>query len=285
MLEGKKSALKPIDENLVDKIWTNKPTPLKNPVFMHDIQYSGKSSEEKIEKVCEILKSRKCFFGVISALDQIAWLLNLRGSDIDFNPLFTSYLVIVLKEGAKAEVTLYSDTDKFKDQAVRDYLKKVGITLKPYKEVMTDLAKIEGKNAGIELDSVNAKILQVVKSKNNTVVDLQDTIPCLKLKKNKTELDGYRNCHIRDGAGLVKFLAWLDHQLNVLNRTDITEYTAAEKMLEFRKPLDKFMGLSFDTISSIGPNGSVIHYKPEKEGCLIVNNKEIYLLDSGCQYL
>jgi len=194
-------------------------------------------------------------------------------------------MTILLKEKEKAEVILYSDLDKFKSADVMNYLKKIGVQLKAYHEIMSDLLNINGKSVGLELDSMNAKIVHVVKSKGNTVIDLGEHLPILKLKKNPVELDGFRKCHIRDGAGLVKFLAWLEHKLNVEKKTDINEYAAAEKVREFRKEQEKFVDLSFETISSIGANGSVIHYSPEKDKSQIINNKEVYLLDSGVQYL
>lgn len=284
LLEQNKSTLKPIDENLIDKLWEKKPAVSKEAVFVYDIEYSGEASEDRLKKIVEILKERKCTCGVIAALDQIAWMLNLRGFDIDFNPYFMSYLVVLL-DGDKAEFRLYADEEKFKDKKVQEHIQKIGVKLLPYGKVMEDLVVLDKRTVGIELNSVNFKILSLVRSKDNKVVDLQDIIPKLKQKKNAVELEGFRKCHVRDGVGLVKHLAWLEHQLNVLNRTDIDEYMASENVHEFRKAQDKFMGLSFKTIASTGPNASVVHYKPAKETALKVSNKEIYLVDSGAHYL
>eukprot|EP00826_Nyctotherus_ovalis_P010861 TRINITY_DN1283_c0_g2_i10.p1 TRINITY_DN1283_c0_g2~~TRINITY_DN1283_c0_g2_i10.p1 ORF type:complete len:406 (+),score=137.95 TRINITY_DN1283_c0_g2_i10:827-2044(+) len=211
-------------------------------------------------------------------------MLNLRGFDIDFNPYFMSYLVVLL-EGERVEFRLYADEEKFKDKKVQDHIQKVGVKLFPYEKIMEDLAALDKQTAGIELNSVNFKILSLVRSKDNKVVDLLDVIPKLKQKKNAVELEGFRKCHVRDGVGLIKHIAWLEHQLNALNRTDIDEYMASENVHEFRKAQDKFMGLSFKTIASTGPNASVVHYKPTKETALKVTNKEIYLVDSGAHYL
>jgi len=273
-----------VDEDLVDKLWKDKPPVSKTPVIVHDVKYSGEPTAKKLNAIHKIVENKGCDSVLISALDQIAWILNLRGFDINFNPYFMSYLIITLDNG-KPTVTLYSDIDKFKDEKVQNYLKDNNVTLVPYGSIAEGAAKLKGRIVAVQLASVNAKISSILKDYASKIVDLGEEIPLLKLKKNETQLNGFRACHIRDGAGLVKYLAWLEHQLNVLNRTDLDEYMAAEKMFECRKEQDLFMGLSFNTISSIGPNGSIIHYKPKKGDSAIVNNKEIYLLDSGVQYL
>ncbi len=280
-----RSVLVPLDENLVDTVWRAegaKAGQSKAPVFIHDIKYSGESAELRIERVKTLLLEKKCDATVISSLDQIAWILNLRGSDIPFNPLFKAYLTMEFVKNT-TNVVLYADPDKFADSTVQNHLRRLKISLLPYSAVASELKKWTNKHVGVELESVNAKILQSIKT--NSVADLQDSLPRLKSVKNTVELNGYRKCHIRDGAGLVGYLSWLDYQLNVEHRTDITEYMGAEKAREFRSRQPLFMGLSFDSISSIGKNGSVIHYSPEKEGSLPINNREVYLLDSGCQYL
>jgi len=280
----KEIGVKFVDEDLVDKLWKDKPPASKAPVIVHDVKYSGESTAEKLNTIHKIVEKKRCDSVLISALDQIAWILNLRGSDIKFNPYFMSYLIITL-DGGKHTVTLYSDIDKFKDEKVQNYLKDNNVKLVPYESIAEGAAKLRGRAVAVQLASVNAMIGSILQDNVSDMIDLGETIPLLKVKKNETQLNGFRACHIRDGAGLVKYLAWLEHQLNVLNRTDLDEYMGAEKMLECRKDQDMFMGLSFNTISSIGPNGSIIHYKAEKDSSAIINNKEIYLLDSGVQYL
>ena len=279
----KEMTVKFLDEDLVDKLWKDKPPASKAPVIVHDVKYSGESTVEKLNTIREIIENKRCDSALIYALDQIAWILNLRGSDIKFNPYFMSYLIITLDEG-KPTVTLYSDIDKFKNEKVQNYLKDNNVKLVPYESIAEDAAKLEGRRVAVELALVNAKISSILKNKASEMVDLGEEIALLKVKKNETQLKGFRACHIRDGAGLVKCLAWLEHQLNVLNRTDLDEYMASEKILEYRKEQDMFMGLSFHTVSSIGANGS-IYYRPKKGNSAILNKKEIYLLDSGAHYL
>eukprot|EP00826_Nyctotherus_ovalis_P010870 TRINITY_DN1283_c0_g3_i2.p1 TRINITY_DN1283_c0_g3~~TRINITY_DN1283_c0_g3_i2.p1 ORF type:complete len:285 (-),score=101.97 TRINITY_DN1283_c0_g3_i2:716-1570(-) len=273
-----------IEEDLVDALWQNKPAPSKNPVMIHEVKYSGKSTEEKLKMIREIMDKQKTNAIVISALDEIAWILNLRGSDIDFNPYFISYLLITLDKDSP-QVTLYSDPDKFKDEKIQKYLADIKVKLLPYESIKEGIEKLNGMKVAIECDSTNAKIFSLVEAATKNIVKLGDELSLLKQQKNETELKGYRECHIRDGVGLVKYLAWLEHQLNVLNRTDLSEYEGAEQVLRFRQAQHLCMGLSFATISSIGPNASVVHYEPEKDKCAIINNKEVYLLDSGAHYL
>lgn len=283
LVEPKGFTVKYVND-LVDKVWKDKIALGKNPVFIHDVKYSGESTKDRIDKICHLIRSHNSNTGIIAALDQIAWIMNLRGSDINFNPYFISYMIILLA-GDKVDITLYSDLEKFKDPKVQQHLTEVNVKLCPYENAMDDISKLNERKIALEMSLVNEKILSLVRGKNNKIADMGNSINLLKQIKNPVELEGFRQCHIRDGVGLVMYLAWLEHQLNVLNRTDIDEYAAAEKVLEFRKMQDMFMGLSFETISAIGPNGSIVHYEPEKGKCAIVNNKEIYLLDSGSHFL
>lgn len=281
-LRKRGARLKLIDTNLVDEVCGMKKEESKSQVYIHDIKYCGKASSDKLKEVHDVLRRHGCSVCVVAALDQIAWLLNLRGGDIPFNPVFKSYLVISADE-SKIRSTLYSDVDKFRSKKIKDYLKELKVQLKCYEDFTGDLRAIKNATIGSELSTLNANALYQMKD-NNTIVDLKQEVASLKTRKNQTELSGYRNCHIKDAVGLIKYLAWLRYQLNDLHRTDITEYMGAEKMLEFRRTQDKFMGLSFATISAIGPNASIVHYKPEKNSSL-VNNREVYLLDSGAQYM
>eukprot|EP00826_Nyctotherus_ovalis_P021832 TRINITY_DN1711_c0_g1_i1.p1 TRINITY_DN1711_c0_g1~~TRINITY_DN1711_c0_g1_i1.p1 ORF type:complete len:340 (-),score=51.81 TRINITY_DN1711_c0_g1_i1:745-1764(-) len=281
-LKKKGAWLKLIDENLVDKACGVKGEENKSQVYIYDIKYCGKSSSDKLKELHHVLRRHGCNVCVVAMLDQIAWLLNLRGGDIPFNPVFKSYLVIYAT-GDRIKSTLYSDVDKFRSKEIRDYLKEMNMQLKLYEDITSDLKAIKNATIGLELSTLNVNVIYKVKA-DNRIVDLKQEVACLKARKTQAELNGYRNCHIKDAVGLVKYLAWLRYQLNDLHRTDITEYMGAEKMLEFRKAQDKFMGLSFATISAIGPNASIIHYKPERNGS-VINNKEVYLLDSGAQYM
>lgn len=147
--------------------------------MVHDVKYSGCSTEEKLKKVKALLDVKKSNVAVLSSLDEIAWILNLRGNDIEYNPMFLSYLLIIFD--AKTEIFLYSDPDKFKDETVQNYLKTLGVHLLPYLQIFADLKKMKGKAIGISLDSANAKLVQAIDIKENASVDIQDSIQVLKV--------------------------------------------------------------------------------------------------------
>jgi len=170
----------PIDVNLVDKIWKDKAAAPQNQVFIHDVKFSGCATSEKITKIRNLMDSKKCDAVVIGCLDQIAWILNLRGSDIKFNPLFISYLLIVFNS-SNTDTFLYSDKGKFNSKEIENYLKENNIQLLPYDQIFGDLDKLKGRSIGIELDSVNAKLVQSINTTNNKMIDIQDCIPILKV--------------------------------------------------------------------------------------------------------
>lgn len=273
-----------IEEDLVDALWKDKPAPSKNPVIIHEVKYSGKGTQDKLKLIRKIMDKQKANAIMISALDELAWILNLRGSDIDFNPYFIGYLVITLDKES-SQVTLYSDPDKFKEEKVQKYLADIQVKLLPYESIKEGIEKLSGMKVAVGCNSTSAKIFSLVEGATKDIVKLGNELALLKQQKNETELKGYRECHVRDGAGVVQYLAWVDQQLNALGRTDLSEFEGAEQARKFRLPLHLCMGLSFATISSAGANASVVHYEPEKDKCAVINNKEVYLLDSGAHYL
>ncbi|KAG5437159.1 hypothetical protein PCANB_001135 [Pneumocystis canis] len=208
-------------------------------------------------------------------LDEIAWLFNLRGTDIPYNPVFFAYALIT-----NNETMLYIDSMKL-DCHVKEHLKNVQI--KPYESVFRDLEDLKIKNEGRKVIlSTNANwALAMALGKTNIEV-MRSPICDAKAVKNEVEINGMRNCHVRDGVALVKFFAWLEECLK--NGEVIDEVEAADQLELYRKEQVYFMGLSFPTISSSGKNGAIIHYKPEKQSCSKININEIYLCDSGAQY-
>ena len=209
------------------------------------------------------MKDNHCQYFITTALDEIAWLLNLRGNDIPFNPVFISYVVVSLDK-----VHLFAN-------------KKVNLEnleVHPYKNVTEFLSKIED-TIWVDTNVCNMNIYQSIKkpfSKDSPII-LQKAI------KNEKELEGMRKCQERDAVALVKYLYWLETELKQGNVVD--EVSGADKLEAFRKENEKFVSLSFDSISAMGANGSIIHYKPEKDTCSKINMRELYLIDSGAQYL
>jgi Xaa-Pro aminopeptidase len=282
--------LKPVGENLVDLVWgNNRPLRPNEPVKVLDTKYSGKKFEEKIEDLRKEIDKKKSLGLIVSMLDEIAWLFNLRGSDIPYNPVFFSYASVTA-----TDATLYVDDSKLTPE-VKQHLGDA-VKLRPYGAIFSDveaLAKsLDVDNAEAATSKPKKKFLLSNKASwalnqalggEEKVDEVRSPVADAKAVKNETELAGMRACHIRDGAALSEYFAWLEDQL--LNKdVKLDEVDGADKLEAIRSKHDLFAGLSFDTISSTGPNAAVIHYKPEKGACSIIDPKAIYLCDSGAQY-
>lgn len=275
----------PPGDNLVDAVWGSErpPTP-SSQVFMHDVAFAGMSVAKKLQAVRGAMRARNSTLHIVAALDEVAWLFNLRGSDVSFNPVFWSYATVSL-DGA----TLYTNSDRFVD-GVKDALKNDGVEIKPYDEIMNDLVSIKlspGASVWIDPNTCNVGIHQVLSKRTGDdaveFVTKMGPIQIMKAAKNEVELNGMRSCHVRDGAALVTFLCWLEDQ--VTNKgLEPTECEAAAYLDGLRRKLDKFVSLSFPTISSAGANGAIIHYRPMEDTCAKVTKNDMYLVDSGAQY-
>lgn len=313
-----------IEDNLVDIVWGNdRPSRPDQPVKLLGPQYAGKEISTKLEELRKELDKKKSSGLVVSMLDEVAWLFNLRGSDIPYNPVFFSYATVT-----PATATLYINASKLSVDA-KNHLMENGISLRPYEKIFEDT-----ENLGLSLDAqyveedyprsetieeINgketcptsggksemsekpknlseAKALKFLVSTKTSwalkrslggegkVEEIRSPIGDAKAIKNEVELEGMRVCHVRDGAALIEFFAWLEHEL-VTDGAKLDEVAAADRLEEIRSKQKNFVGLSFDTISSTGANAAVIHYKPERGNCSIINPNAIYLCDSGAQYL
>ena len=279
-----------IAENLVDRVWGDKkPAGPREPAKVLSLEYAGKKYHEKIEELRKELEKKKAAGFVVSMLDEIAWLFNMRGNDIPYNPVFFAYAVVT-----PTTATLYIDESKLDDQA-KKHLE--GINIRPYDAIFSDiatLAKDEPTTNGTSTTSTSPKRKYFISTKaswalsqalggDDKVDEVRSPIGDAKAIKNATELEGMRACHIRDGAALIEFFAWLEDEL-VAKEAKLDEVEAADKLEAIRSKHDKFVGLSFDTISSTGPNAAVIHYKPEPGNCSTIDPSKVYLCDSGAQY-
>ncbi|QDS70296.1 hypothetical protein FKW77_008065 [Venturia effusa] len=278
------TGLEPVKENLVDTIWGNeRPTRPNEKVIVLDTKFSGKKFEEKLEDVRKELEKKKSAGIVISMLDEVAWLFNLRGNDIPYNPVFFSYAVIT-----PSDATLFVDDSKLTPE-VKAHVENV-VKLRPYGSIFED---IKALSASAQSSTPKQKFLISSKASwalseslggSENVDEVRSPIGDAKAVKNETELEGMRACHVRDGAALTEYFAWLEDQL-INKNAKLDEVDAADKLEEIRSKHQHFVGLSFDTISSTGANAAVIHYKPEKGACSIIDPKAIYLCDSGAQFL
>jgi len=288
-----------IKENLVDKVWGSQrpPRPAEKVKVLPE-KYSGKKFQEKIEDLRKELDKKKAAGMIISMLDEVAWLFNLRGNDIPYNPVFFSYAAIT-----PTTSTIYIDADKLTAEA-KNHLDK-DVTIRPYEALFADL-KLLSESVSMETQtngesqatgttpSMTKKLKFLISTKaswalsldlggEEKVDELRSPVADAKAIKNNTELEGMRQCHIRDGAALSEYFAWLEEML-VEKKEKIDEVQAADKLEQIRSKGEHFAGLSFDTISSTGANAAVIHYKPERGNCSIIDPTAIYLCDSGAQY-
>lgn len=276
--------LVPVTDNLVDQVWAkDKPARPNEPVRVLEFEYAGKKVKDKIEALRKEFDRRKVAGFVVSMLDEVAWLFNLRGNDIPYNPVFFSYAVIT-----PTTITLYIDESKLPDEA-REHLS--GVSIRPYDAVFSDIAALssqtdeDGKAPRKFLISTKASwALSKSLGGDDKVEEVRSPIGDSKAMKNKTEMEGMRQCHIRDGAALIEYFAWLEDEL-VNNGTSLDEVQASDELERIRNKHDKYVGLSFDTISSTGANAAIIHYKASKDNCSVVDPNKIYLCDSGAQYL
>jgi Xaa-Pro aminopeptidase len=280
-----------IEENLVDQIWGEGRSPRPSePVKVLGKQFAGKDVKTKLDELRKDLEKKKSSGFVVSMLDEIAWLFNLRGNDIPYNPVFFSYASVT-----PTTATLYVDESKLSTES-QTYLAENGVSVRPYEKIFEDTQVLGQSLASANGDGApEAKIRKFLVSNKTSwalkrslggetkVDELRSPIGDAKAVKNETELEGMRQCHIRDGAALIEYFSWLEDQLNV-QKVQLDEVTAADKLEEMRSKHKHFVGLSFDTISSTGANAAVIHYKPERSNCSTIDPKAIYLCDSGAQY-
>lgn len=283
-----------ISENLVDQIWSDRPARPAEPVIVLREKYSGTPFEEKLQDLRKELKKKKVAGMVVSMLDEIAWLFNLRGNDIPYNPVFFSYAAVT-----PHSATLYVEASKLGPD-VREHLGRL-VTIKPYDALFSDLTSLvdtavnEAQANGDAVGEISKVQKLLISNKSSWALSLglggedkveegRSPIGDAKAIKNATELEGMRQCHIRDGAALCEYFAWLEEQL-LEKGARIDEVEAADKLEQIRSKGEHFAGLSFDTISSTGPNAAVIHYKPERGNCSVIDPEAIYLCDSGAQYL
>ncbi|KAF3060068.1 putative Xaa-Pro aminopeptidase P [Daldinia childiae] len=280
--------LAPVEVNLVDIVWgADRPSRPNEPIIVLSEKFNGKDVKTKLTELRKELEKKNSIGFVVSMLDEIAWLFNLRGNDIPYNPVFFSYAIVTADEA-----TLYVDSSKLSSEG-QSYLAENGVVIKPYEDIFNDASvlrqSIEIKESGeatkkILISNRASWALKRALGGEDTVDEIRSPVGDSKAVKNESELEGMRACHIRDGAALIEYFAWLEDQL-IAKKATIDEVVAADKLEALRAKQKDFVGLSFPTISSTGPNAAVIHYKPEPGSCSIIDPNAVYLCDSGAQYL
>ena len=256
-------------------IWKDRPSMPDAPAFIYDVKYAGKSCGEKVAAIRTELKKKGVFALFLSSLDEIAWTLNLRGSDVHCNPVIVSYLLVT-----QDEVVYFISPEKI-TQEVNKYLQEQQVSLRKYDEAESFLNSFTGENILIDPKKTNYAIYSAINPACK-VVRGESPVTLLKAIRNEQEIAGIHHAMQRDGVALVKFLKWLE--ASVLSGKE-TELSVDRKLHEFRAAQPLYMGESFDTIAGYKEHGAIVHYSATEESDVTLQSKGFLLLDSGAQYL
>ncbi|XP_070000806.1 uncharacterized protein [Penaeus vannamei] len=290
-LEKAEIVMVPLERNLVDAIWpvTERPPYSQDPIYVHELQFAGKRWEDKVAEVRIEMEKEGADLLVLTALDEVAWMLNLRGNDIPYNPVFRSYLVV-----GRDSVELYIPGGKI-TPTVDNHLRvnqcgdQECVVINEYTAILNRLRALEVTN-GVNKVMMGKKysysggasyaIYSAVPEEKRVVAT--SPVLLMKARKNPTEVQGMIHSHVKDAVALCDFLAFLEREIG--DSKYWSEISAAEKLTEYRAQQKDFMGISFTTISAYGANGAVVHYHPKPETNRQISNTSLYLLDSGGQY-
>lgn len=262
------------DLPLLKNVWTKRAAPSKNEVFVQPIELAGQSVPDKLAAIREKMKLEGATKHIIPSLDDVAWTLNLRGSDVNCNPVFLGYVLVTM-----TECFLFVDLFKL-DDSTQNLMKTLGVELKPYHNFFDHLKMLKNQTILIASNS-NQSIFEAVKN-DNTIIEKPVPGHLMKAIKNETEQEGFKTVMIRDGVAMVKFLYWLTH---TVGKEELNEYSIGKKLLSFREEGKNFIGQSFGSIVGYKGNGAIIHYSAKSEGSAKVTNDGSILVDSGGQYL
>lgn len=273
-LKDKGLALQYVDENLIDAIWQDRPSPSSAGIRVLEEVHTGEPVEAKLERLRDRMSKASATSHVVTALDAIAWLFNLRGSDVDYNPVFIANAAVT-----PSDAILFVDETKLTDRA-REHLAGI-VQVRPYADIAPFLQN-EGESGGtvwFDETSTNRWLWDLASGRGKRVE--RSPVATFKAIKNATELSGIRKAHLIDGVAMVKFLMWLEASVG----TDpVTELSAASQLLAFRKEGEGFVGPSFPTISAYGPHGAIAHYSVDTDSDIPLGKDSLYLVDSGGQY-
>ncbi len=253
-----------------DTIWTDRPSLPKDKVFIQPLEFAGESTSSKVERIRDAYHKNKADGLLVSMLDEVAWTLNLRGNDIEYNPVFVSYLLI-----CDNSVTLYTKKDKL-NQEVLDYLNAENVIIKDYDDIGSDLKRLE-KKIQIEPAKTNFGIFSCIA--NPVLADCP--VSTMKIMKNPTEIKGYHSAMLKDGIAMVKWMRWA---LQAVKEGGQTELSLEAKLTSFRAEQPLYRGPSFATIMGYAAHGAIVHYEPTPATDIPVLPKGLLLCDSGGQY-
>ena len=268
-------------KDLVGEIWTSRPAMSCEPIWSLDVKYAGKSTVEKLSDLRDAMKKNKAQIHLMTALDEIAWLFNLRGNDIVNNPVFLSYALIT-----QDEAYLYVQKEAIKEDTkmgkeVCAALAEAKIQVKEYAEFLQDVAALKNEKVLLERKKASFAVCESIDA-SCRIIDEMNPCATMKAVKNATEIENMRKAHLKDGIAVTKFMYWLKHTIGTC---DMTEMTAAHKIEELRAEQGNYIEPSFVTIAAYKENAAMCHYHPSDEVCKKLKPEGLLLVDSGGQYL
>jgi Xaa-Pro aminopeptidase len=256
-------------------IRTDRPEIPQNHIFTLPVEVAGESVKSKIERINGELKKLEADGIIIVTLDAVAWTFNMRGNDVEYNPVAVAYAYV-----SENETVLFVDPDKISEEITEEY-KEQGIIISDYNNVFEYVANLPADSkVCVTGNKINWKLLQTI-PESCKIVDVPSPVDLMKSIKNETELEGFRNAMIKDGVALVKFYMWLE---KAIPTGEVTEVMIEEKLLEYRSQQENFVGESFGTIAGYAGNGAIVHYHATPENCLTIKPEGLLLIDSGGQY-
>lgn len=265
------------EEDLIGMIWTERPALSCKPCWLLVEKYAGKSSKEKIAQLRAEMKEQGSDVHILTTLDEIAWLLNLRGDDIPNNPVFLAYAIVTQKD-----FRLFIQEAAVEGR-VGNYLKENEIILRPYNDIYSEIRKLTGKTVLLERKKVNFAICEGL-DPSNRIIDRMNPCAMYKVVKNPVEIENMKKAHLKDGTAVTKFMYWLKN-CGAEEIGNMTEMTAAKKIEELRAGQEGYLGTSFVTIAAYGSNAAMCHYHPAEGACSRLKPEGLLLVDSGGQYL
>jgi len=274
-LAGQHAGLVPVDRNPIDAVWTDRPAPSPAPALVHPVATAGVASEVKRAEVAAWLEAEKLDAFVVTALDSLAWLLNIRGSDIDRTPVTLAFLI----SHADGTADLFIAPEKV-TAGLRAHLGNA-VRIAPRDAFVPALQALAGKRVGVDPEFAVQAVLTTLEKAGAELVERQDPAILPKARKNPVEQAGHRAAQARDGAAVSRFLHWLSVEGP---GGEVTELAAADRLEAFRRASGALVDLSFDTISGSGPNGAIVHYRVSPETNRTLPPESVYLVDSGGQY-
>jgi len=271
---------KPVD--LISEVWHDRPSLPSDKIYKLDVKYAGETVESKIQRICKRIDEAGADSFIATRLDDIAWILNLRGSDIKCNPVFMSYLFLDIKNQHNDSTNqqqydfsaiLFTNKKRVEIPSVKN------VEVLDYEEIESYFENLpQSKLILVEKSYLNDRLYRIIE---NNIINGSNIVSSMKAIKNEVELENLRKCHNRDSVAMAKFLSWMDKNALAM---DLTEIDAELKLEEFRQQNENYIGKSFDYISASGPNGAMMHYKAKQGSCSKILSNNFYLIDSGGQY-